>query len=129
MSDKIPVYEVGKIASVGTVKISSQKIPIVPASGMIISGSWGLNSIPDPEPVLDEQQIKERYNNMGSKVLRHVNAHETAELGKLSETMRERIQYLKDTASFTNAQWQAFAELTQSINDMIGDPYDPRSVE
>jgi hypothetical protein len=130
MFDEIPVYTLGNELPVETIKISrpvtSQPIPIF--SGMII-GTGILNSIPDPEPVLDEQQIKERHSNMGNKVLRHVNAHETAELGKLSETIRERIQYIKDSAMFNNTQWKAFAELTQAINDMIGDPYDPRSVE
>lgn len=66
---------------------------------------------------------------MGNKVLRHVNAHDTERLGELSDGIRHKMDYLKKNASLTNDQWKAFAELTQQINEMIGDPYDPKSTE
>ena len=139
VADKIPVYALGKAQPVGSVtvalpiapQITQQTLP--PISGMIsgvfLSGIMPMNRLPWGEAQEDEEQKKERLNNMGNKVLRHVNAHDTTELGQLSDTIRERLQYLKDSASFSNQQWKAFAELSQAINDMIGDPYDPKSTE
>lgn len=71
--------------------------------------------------------VEDAYIEMGNKVLRHVNAHETSRLGELSDAIRQKLQYLKDTASFTNDQWKAFASLNESISEMIGDPYESNS--
>ena len=54
---------------------------VLPMSGVFMG--WGslTNGHLLPESTLDEQQQKELWRNMGNKVLRHVNAHETSELG------------------------------------------------
>ncbi len=141
VANKIPVYALGTEQSVGSATVSlpiapqitqqvSYGIPIV-VSGMMPIGRNVMFNMGQPlsDTGLDEEQQKERFTNMGNKVLRHINAHETVELGKFSDIIRERLQYLQDSASFSNQQWKAFAELQQAVNDMMGDPYDPESAE
>lgn len=139
--DRLPVYELGKAQPVASVTVSLPVAPRItqqitpPAypmiSGVFLSGVMPINTngLPWSEAAEDEEQRKDRMNKMGNKVLRHVNAHETSRLGELTEIIRKRMQYLKDSASFTNSQWKDFAALNEALNEMIGDPYDPESTE
>jgi len=57
---------------------------------------------------------------LGQEVLATVEAHQTEMLGQLAKAIREKLTFLDTTASFTSEQWKAFAELTNSIKEMIG---------
>jgi len=133
--DKIPVYALGTAQPVAhatvSLPVAPQTIPIVSGmiSGVFLSGLMPMNGSLWNEAAEDQEQRKERMLKMGNKVLRHVNAHETARLGELSDIIRKRMQYLRDSASFTNAQWKDFAVLSEALNEMIGDPYDTESTE
>ena len=132
VANGIPVYALGTaqpVAQATVSQVTQQTIPVVSGmiSGVFLSGLIPMN--PWNEATEDQEQRKERMLKMGNKVLRHVNAHDTERLGELSDGIRDKMDYLKKNASFTNDQWKAFAELTQQINEMIGDPYDPESTE
>ncbi len=96
------------------------------ASSIFASGIMPNNPVYEGVSISDEQ-IKARYMKMGNRVLRNVEAHETARIGELASVIHEKLTVLKAQMSLTNSQWQQFAELASSITELIGDPYDPES--
>jgi hypothetical protein len=104
-----------------------QSLPFPPISGSILVS--GVMPISNPlfDGYYDKEQLRKRNSDMGNRVLRNIEAQETERIGELATTIHDRLSTLKAQMSLTNSQWQLFAELSSSINDLIGDPYDPES--